>query len=140
MNTEFGKMAQMVQAAPEAQTPLEKRLSGVGKWIGILALVVAVSVGVVCVFFSSRRRHTMYIGDWSSDVCSSDLFHPRAGQPAHGIVQLPSRVGFHLYRIAAARRDELEEPQRGPGRDLQRLQLRLGAVAQIGRASCRERE
>src|SRR5437763_17035859 len=24
-------------------------------------------------FFSSRRRHTIYIGDWSSDVCSSDL-------------------------------------------------------------------
>src|SRR5437879_12349334 len=27
-------------------------------------------------FFSRRRRHTRYIGDWSSDVCSSDL--PRA--------------------------------------------------------------
>src|SRR3974390_2127647 len=25
-------------------------------------------------FFSSRRRHTRCIGDWSSDVCSSDLF------------------------------------------------------------------
>src|SRR5436189_2414455 len=24
-------------------------------------------------FFSSRRRHRRYIGDWSSDVCSSDL-------------------------------------------------------------------
>src|SRR3974390_3785399 len=24
-------------------------------------------------FFSSRRRHTRCIGDWSSDVCSSDL-------------------------------------------------------------------
>src|SRR5437764_10808402 len=24
-------------------------------------------------FISSRRRHTRYIGDWSSDVCSSDL-------------------------------------------------------------------
>src|SRR5574340_1201963 len=24
-------------------------------------------------FFSSRRRHTMSFGDWSSDVCSSDL-------------------------------------------------------------------
>src|SRR5207248_8393600 len=28
----------------------------------------------VCVFFfSSRRRHTRSYGDWSSDVCSSDL-------------------------------------------------------------------
>src|SRR6266487_5533791 len=26
-------------------------------------------------FFSSRRRHTRWTGDWSSDVCSSDLNH-----------------------------------------------------------------
>src|SRR5438093_1563402 len=25
-------------------------------------------------FFSSRRRHTRLVSDWSSDVCSSDLF------------------------------------------------------------------
>src|SRR5437762_8996136 len=31
-----------------------------------------------CFFFSSRRRHTRYIGDWSSDVCSSDLTTPSA--------------------------------------------------------------
>src|SRR3712207_6458185 len=30
-------------------------------------------------FFSSRRRHTRYWRDWSSDVCSSDLFE--AGEP-----------------------------------------------------------
>src|SRR5438045_9215188 len=30
-----------------------------------------------CVFFfSSRRRHTRCLSDWSSDVCSSDLEHP----------------------------------------------------------------
>src|SRR3712207_7230185 len=28
---------------------------------------------MVVVFFSSRRRHTRYWRDWSSDVCSSDL-------------------------------------------------------------------
>src|SRR5439155_11688430 len=27
-----------------------------------------------CFFFSSRRRHTSWPRDWSSDVCSSDLF------------------------------------------------------------------
>src|SRR3712207_5078691 len=27
-----------------------------------------------CIFFSSRGRHTRYWRDWSSDVCSSDLF------------------------------------------------------------------
>src|SRR5436309_11842912 len=26
-------------------------------------------------FFSSRRRHTRFSRDWSSDVCSSDLGH-----------------------------------------------------------------
>src|SRR5207248_6767310 len=31
------------------------------------------------------RRHTRSYGDWSSDVCSSDLapFGPDAGQPTH---------------------------------------------------------
>ena len=31
---------------------------------------------IICIFFfffSSRRRHTRWSGDWSSDVCSSDL-------------------------------------------------------------------
>src|SRR5947207_3969529 len=28
-------------------------------------------------FFSSRRRHTRSLCDWSSDVCSSDLYHWR---------------------------------------------------------------
>src|ERR1022692_620901 len=28
-------------------------------------------------FFSSRRRHTRLQGDWSSDVCSSDLYSLR---------------------------------------------------------------
>src|SRR5262249_60079244 len=30
-------------------------------------------VCVRCFFFSSRRRHTRLVSDWSSDVCSSDL-------------------------------------------------------------------
>src|SRR5437762_8366914 len=34
---------------------------------------VSAFFGTMLFFFSSRRRHTRYIGDWSSDVCSSDL-------------------------------------------------------------------
>src|SRR2546430_4744715 len=30
-------------------------------------------IGTLFVFFSSRRRHTRFDCDWSSDVCSSDL-------------------------------------------------------------------
>src|SRR6266446_9707488 len=33
------------------------------------------------VFFSSRRRHTRLHGDWSSDVCSSDLLEQRGIAP-----------------------------------------------------------
>src|SRR5262249_58312510 len=29
--------------------------------------------GGIVFFFSSRRRHTRLVSDWSSDVCSSDL-------------------------------------------------------------------
>src|SRR2546426_6562733 len=32
-------------------------------------------------FFSSRRRHTRLQGDWSSDVCSSDLSGNSAASP-----------------------------------------------------------
>ena len=37
-------------------------------------------MGVACYnfFFSSRRRHTRLVSDWSSDVCSSDLIRPFA--------------------------------------------------------------
>src|SRR5207248_7285524 len=34
-------------------------------------------------FFSSRRRHTMSYGDWSSDVCSSDLPELGQGKPTY---------------------------------------------------------
>src|SRR3989454_5287264 len=50
-------------------------------------------------FFSSRRRHTRLQGDWSSDVCSSDLFLARF--PG---VQNPSRrrsgIRWALQEIA----------------------------------------
>src|SRR5437763_4877700 len=45
----------------------------------------APGVPASCFFFSSRRRHTRYIGDWSSDVCSSDL--GTGTQPVHHRVQ-----------------------------------------------------
>src|SRR6266487_5104838 len=40
-------------------------------------VVDGAAVGRILFFFSSRRRHTRWTGDWSSDVCSSDL----PGQP-----------------------------------------------------------
>src|SRR5262249_58245489 len=37
-----------------------------------------VAVLFIIFFFSSRRRHTRLVSDWSSDVCSSDLGVPEA--------------------------------------------------------------
>ena len=54
MDTEFGKIAEMIQTAPQEQTPLEKRLAGVGKTIGILALTVAISVGIIGIVIEQR--------------------------------------------------------------------------------------
>src|SRR5205814_7842079 len=34
-------------------------------------------------FFSSRRRHTRCLSDWSSDMCSSDLPMPDCFSTAH---------------------------------------------------------
>src|SRR5690348_14621599 len=47
-------------------------------------------------FFSSRRRHTRWTGDWSSDVCSSDLATGggcgRGLRPRRGGWRFPSDV------------------------------------------------
>lgn len=45
MNTEFGKIAKMVQMAEEDETPLEKRTKSIGKWIGILSVAICLAVG-----------------------------------------------------------------------------------------------
>src|SRR6267154_3613336 len=42
-----------------------------------------------CFFFSSRRRHTRWTGDWSSDVCSSDL-----KQMMLAVVQQPEGTAY----------------------------------------------
>src|SRR2546430_5831987 len=44
------------------------------RWALLGAVLVAAKFGIAnyCFFFSSRRRHTRFDCDWSSDVCSSD--------------------------------------------------------------------
>src|SRR6266487_3644112 len=43
-------------------------------------------------FFSSRRRHTRWTGDWSSDVCSSDL-----DEGENGEIEVAHRC--QIYRV-----------------------------------------
>src|SRR5207248_3592544 len=90
-------------------------------------------------FFSSRRRHTRSYGDWSSDVCSSDLasgaglfFQENAPLPAIKSTPLtPGRTTYY-FRSSFLFTGELSRAQ---------LQLRplVDDGAEIGRASCRER-
>src|ERR1022692_1064135 len=55
-------------------------------------------MAIIIFFFSSRRRHTRLQGDWSSDVCSSDLPEVSAlpnSRFAHGLHPGESGTGPH---------------------------------------------
>src|SRR2546430_8139503 len=62
-----------------------------------------------CFFFSSRRRHTRFDCDWSSDVCSSDLGAPAArargpagpAQPEHPAGLRRDRHELRVPAVAA---------------------------------------
>src|SRR5690348_16431993 len=95
-------------------------------------------------FFSSRRRHTMWTGDWSSDVCSSDLLD---GSPANDLgvntlrilgtnsadfFLLRANTTQHLGMVGAIQVDANKSPVRNGF--FERVNYN-----EIGRASCRER-
>src|SRR3712207_8742613 len=81
-------------------------------------------------FFSSRRRHTRYWRDWSSDVCSSDLVGARA-----------LRGGGHRRRTHGRGGGLLEQLRRHVVRVHPEFLRHVAGDGkqQIGRASCRER-
>src|SRR5437879_13689401 len=62
-------------------------------------------------FFSSRRRHTRYIGDWSSDVCSSDLVADTTAE------RNSARGEHHRYRFARSQRDHRRSEERRVGKE-----------------------
>src|SRR5256885_9007466 len=86
-------------------------------------------------FFSSRRRHTRLQGDWSSDVCSSDLGKGLAFQEGYNTAweimarDYPDAVAGSTNRYANW---EVVDPEKWvPGGYV--------CIRKIGRASCRER-
>src|SRR5258706_12012196 len=91
-----------------------------------------VRVSLCLFFFSSRRRHTRLVSDWSSDVCSSDLERQLTFRPEGLLLDQP---------------DGLADPEGDAGGHEAHPYLRpLGVetdremrVDEIGRASCRER-
>src|SRR5207248_4318986 len=93
--------------------------------------------------FSSRRRHTRSYGDWSSDVCSSDLIELELTvwikDPALGEADVRQEVAAH---VGLAQRRILD-PHRQLELDPVVRELlhasRGGRIFEIGRASCRQR-
>src|SRR5438874_8311971 len=94
-------------------------------------------------FFSSRRRHTRSLRDWSSDVCSPDLLGTSLGEMYDSKEQCrqdtalmhihPSEHPPHVFFAI-----DPEDADWYRGND--RLHEKLGALGvEIGRASCRER-
>src|SRR6266568_8095183 len=70
-------------------------------------------------FFSSRRRHTRWNCDWSSDVCSSDL--SSRGVPAGHLLRSWYAHSRCCWRCAMAARPGLEAPDRNLALELVRV-------------------
>src|SRR5256885_9748197 len=84
-------------------------------------------------FFSSRRRHTRLQGDWSSDVCSSDL-HLWKPKLVYRVSRRYPRILRYKTLVCGSGRRIFPgrcRPSRG--------RLRDRSHCKIGRASCRER-
>src|SRR5205085_8404462 len=93
----------------------------------------------------SRRRHTRFDCDWSSDVCSSDLLVV-AHQPQHASGRNPKHAAVAATEgvLRLMSDHELEgviahELAHVKHRDILISSVAATVAAEIGRASCRER-
>src|SRR5438874_161185 len=73
------------------------------RWIHLSTPLIRLFL-LVLFFFSSRRRHTMSLRDWSSDVCSSDL-GLQPDRDRHGQRREPLDAA-HPYRERVGRSEE----------------------------------
>src|SRR5690606_40911224 len=71
----------------------------------------------------SRRRHTRFSRDWSSDVCSSDLPHFNIGRAAHHLLYL-GRKGFDAEFVV--RPSEWKDWRTAAARDWRDEQIKAG--------------
>src|SRR5260370_22867356 len=97
-------------------------------------LWIAVVFSCVLFFFSSRRRHTRFKCDWSSDVCSSDLLpifqwlkYWHGSGAIIGVLVIPTVLVLAIIALPFLDRSIERRPWKRP------------AAMEIGRASCRER-
>src|SRR5256885_7078476 len=93
----------------------------------------------VLVFFSSRGRHTRLQGDWSSDVCSSDLNAPIADLFLIWAKTEDGRIrGFLAEKGAKGLSAPAIHGKVGLRTSITG-EVVMDEVFEIGRASCRER-
>src|SRR5690606_39349779 len=93
-------------------------------------------------FFSSRRRHTRFSRDWSSDVCSSDLpVTALAYAVLQGVGSALHSGALEAWYVDELHRLEPEAPLQSHLAlvDVAQASGMLIGSAEIGRASCRER-
>src|SRR2546430_4037280 len=96
-------------------------------------MTVRVASFVFFFFFSSRRRHTRFDCDWSSDVCSSDLYD----DPDATAIAVDRDGWLHTGDIGARDTDgALRISDRK--KDIY-ISGGFNVSPEIGRASCRER-
>src|SRR5262249_57865018 len=72
-----------------------------------------------------RRRHTMLVSGWSSDVCSSDLDPPRLGGApvaVEEVAQAQAGVGDRLEEVVAV----VERARRDPPGQVQEAEPEAG--------------
>src|SRR5207248_8715568 len=91
-------------------------------------------------FFSSRRRHTRSYGDWSSDVCSSDL----ASGATYSSSSSPRRSWRSTWPRSVSPSVELNSAALKPRRSSASTWSFMSEISgdttrKSGRASCRER-
>src|SRR3712207_9114702 len=84
----------------------------------------------VVFFFTSKRRNTRYRRDWSSDVCSSDLF--AVARLRSSPATLARRSARHAREKPSYDRVKGGEGTKAPGGHASRARPR-----EIGRAPCR---
>ena len=100
MRTEFGKIATMLESVTEEQTPLQKSLDKVGRWLGIASLIiVAVIVAVQLIFTTGHSFLEMII--WGISLAVAAV--PEA-LPAVVVISLSIGVQKMARRHALVRR------------------------------------
>src|SRR2546421_1825931 len=100
----------------------------------VLSTIICYEFSSSLFFFSSRRRHTRSDRDWSSDVCSSDLF---ADYPTVPMDKIVAQVNMDM--VGRNRDNKSEEANTVYIVGSDRISTEFHNITEIGRASCRER-